>query len=157
MQYLWSCWRLSLLQLQIAIDNHIRMQAIKKTTTIREKFLHLTHTNPNNNYIIKYRRKWACHKVTMPFTFHTVQLVLQSPNIHAQVSKSVTNILLLFLHTIAFAVFFAAFGQGTGPVLLGYVRCTGTESSLLSCSHRAVYCLHFQDAGVVCPPCKSCI
>ena len=83
-----------------------------------------------------------------------------SPSVtkHAQVSRSVTNILLLFLHTIAIAVHNAVFGQGNGPVLqLGYVGCTGTESSLLSCSHRAAYCSNSQDAGVVCPPCKSCI
>ena len=65
--------------------------------------------------------------------------------------------ILIFLHTIAIAVFDAAFGQGTGPVLLSGVRCTGTESSLLSCSHRVAYCSHCSDAGVVCPPCESCI
>ena len=63
--------------------------------------------------------------------------------------------LWLFLHTIAIAVYQAGFGQGTGPVLLYYMRCTGSESSLLNCSHIGdSYCLHSQDAGVVCPPCK---
>ena len=82
-----------------------------------------------------------------------------SPSVtkHPQVSRSVTNILLLFLHAIAIAVGYAAFGQGTGPVLLGYVGCTGTESSFLSCNHDIAYCSHSRDAGVVCPPCKSCI
>ena len=58
---------------------------------------------------------------------------------------------------IGVAVHQAAFGQGTGPVLLSYVTCTGTESSLLSCSRTDTYlhrCSHFYDAGVVCPPCK---
>ena len=54
-------------------------------------------------------------------------------------------------------MFYAAFGQGTGPILLGNVGCTGTESSLLSCSHSRIgvnYCGHSEDAGVVCPTCK---
>ena len=63
--------------------------------------------------------------------------------------------------SIAFAVHPAAFGQGTGPVFLDYVRCTGNESSLLSCSHQGiigvVYCSHSYDFGVVCPPGEQCI
>ena len=60
-------------------------------------------------------------------------------------------------YTIAVAVFQAVFGQGTGPIFLGGAWCTGTESSLLNCSHRGIgvaYCLHSNDGGVVCPPCK---
>ena len=56
--------------------------------------------------------------------------------------------------TIALAVYHAAFGQGTGPVFLRYLNCTGRESSLLSCSHRSGSCSHSVGAGVVCPPCK---
>jgi len=59
-----------------------------------------------------------------------------------------------FFVILAFAVYQAGFGHGTGPVFLTNVGCTGTEYSLLSCSHRVAYCLHSQDAGVVCPPCK---
>ena len=54
----------------------------------------------------------------------------------------------------ALAVSRATFGQGTGPVFLSNVGCTGNESSLLSCSHRVADCSHSRDAGVVCPPCK---
>ena len=46
------------------------------------------------------------------------------------------------------------FGRGTGPVYLNYVGCSGTESSLLSCSHSGIgfnWCSHYADAGVVCP------
>ena len=66
--------------------------------------------------------------------------------------------ILISLHTIAIAVSRAAFGQGTGPLFLVNVRCTGTESSLLSCSRSGIaYCSHSSDAGVVCPSCKLCI
>ena len=62
--------------------------------------------------------------------------------------------MVLFLYTIAIAVHQAAFGQGTGPVFLDRLRCTGTESSLLSCSQSGTpSCSHSRDAGVVCPPC----
>ena len=63
----------------------------------------------------------------------------------------------VLLVIVAIAVSRAAFGQGTGPVFLSSVRCTGNESFLLNCSHSGSvqYCSHFYDAGVVCPPCKS--
>ena len=71
-----------------------------------------------------------------------------------------TNMTFLYIIGIAVRSRRAAFGQGTGFVLLSYVGCTGSESSLLSCSHSGIgvtYCSHYQDAGVVCPTCKSCI
>ena len=60
--------------------------------------------------------------------------------------------------SVAFvAVSYAAFGQGTGPIYLNNVGCTGTESSLVSCSHIGISvhnCGHSEDAGAVCPTCK---
>ncbi|XP_036920181.1 galectin-3-binding protein isoform X2 [Sturnira hondurensis] len=47
----------------------------------------------------------------------------------------------------------AAFGPGTGPVMLDEVQCTGTEPSLANCSSLGwltSMCRHSQDAGVIC-------
>ncbi|XP_078379682.1 scavenger receptor cysteine-rich domain-containing protein DMBT1-like isoform X2 [Oculina patagonica] len=48
----------------------------------------------------------------------------------------------------------AAFGQGTGPIWLGNMRCVGNEKSISECSHRRWYghCGHSEDAGVHCKP-----
>ena len=65
-----------------------------------------------------------------------------------------------YILMVGIAVNRAVFGQGTGPVLLSNVECTGTESSLLSCSHAGddiFYCSHSSNAGVICPLCKPCI
>ena len=47
----------------------------------------------------------------------------------------------------------AVFGGGTGPIILDDVRCSGSESRLVSCSHRGIGihgCSHAEDAGVRC-------
>ncbi|XP_035694567.1 sushi, von Willebrand factor type A, EGF and pentraxin domain-containing protein 1-like [Branchiostoma floridae] len=59
----------------------------------------------------------------------------------------------------------AHFGQGTGPIWMTEVLCTGTELSLPSCDFTGPNeCGHNEDAGVVCvegcgtgPPSYSCI
>ena len=51
------------------------------------------------------------------------------------------------------ALSFAHFGEGTGPIWLDDVFCTGSESELLECSHNGVgnhKCDHFEDASVRC-------
>uniref|UniRef100_A0A1X7T991 SRCR domain-containing protein n=1 Tax=Amphimedon queenslandica TaxID=400682 RepID=A0A1X7T991_AMPQE len=45
----------------------------------------------------------------------------------------------------------AHFGPGTGRIVMTYVYCTGSESTLTSCPHTINrYCSHSEDAGVSC-------
>ncbi|XP_030831054.1 deleted in malignant brain tumors 1 protein isoform X7 [Strongylocentrotus purpuratus] len=47
----------------------------------------------------------------------------------------------------------AAFGQGSGDIILDNVECTGTETNLFSCPSNAPLshnCVHAEDAGVQC-------
>ena len=47
----------------------------------------------------------------------------------------------------------AHFGQGTGPIHLDRVFCSGSESVLAQCRHYTLgNCIHAEDAGVRCTP-----
>eukprot|EP00057_Strongylocentrotus_purpuratus_P035138 XP_797846.3 PREDICTED: soluble scavenger receptor cysteine-rich domain-containing protein SSC5D [Strongylocentrotus purpuratus] len=48
---------------------------------------------------------------------------------------------------------YAQFGEGSGPILLDDVLCTGDEATLTDCSHQPFgqhNCGHTEDAGVIC-------
>ena len=71
---------------------------------------------------------------------------------------SFKNIVLAILFIIwllysagATAYLFARYGQGTGPIYLDDVSCTGTESRLVDCRYTANHnCRHSEDASVSC-------
>lgn len=53
----------------------------------------------------------------------------------------------------AVALVGAAFGQGSGEIILNDVECSGTENSLASCASNGLgvnNCNHFEDAGIRC-------
>ncbi len=53
----------------------------------------------------------------------------------------------------------AHFGQGTDPILMDNMECSGNENSLHDCNHVTSHnCGHHEDAGVVCrETCKSAL
>ena len=59
---------------------------------------------------------------------------------------------VLGLSTDATALSRAAYGQGSGPIVLDDVRCTGTEDRLVDCPYdpSTVDCVHSEDASVRC-------
>ena len=57
------------------------------------------------------------------------------------------------------ALSFAFFGEGSGPIWLDNVFCTGSESELSECPHNGIgfhNCFHSEDASVRCSP-RKCI
>ena len=59
---------------------------------------------------------------------------------------------LEFLYDGAVARTSAYFGQGTGPIQLSNLQCTGNEDFLQNCTYSSTNtCTHGNDAGVTCP------
>ena len=63
--------------------------------------------------------------------------------------------LMCFFSGVSVAFSNAYFGQYSGSMLLTGLTCTGSETSLFSCSHSnsvigSTGCLHSNDAGVKC-------
>ena len=59
---------------------------------------------------------------------------------------------LLFIGSVAYSN--ARFGQGTGPIVLNNLVCTGSEASVLDCPSDGLFnvgtCTHGDDVGVEC-------
>lgn len=54
----------------------------------------------------------------------------------------------------------ARFGQGSGPIWIGYMECSGSESTLKKCgfSGQSVnQCYHEEDPGLICSVRLDCI
>ena len=59
--------------------------------------------------------------------------------------------MLISDYTGAVAFGSSFFGQGSGPINLDDVQCTGSEAGLLDCTYNPTHnCIHFEDAGVRC-------
>lgn len=59
----------------------------------------------------------------------------------------------MLVHVGATAFRNAFFGQGTGPILLDNLRCTGSEVKLVNCPNNGIgihNCVHAEDAGLRC-------
>ena len=56
----------------------------------------------------------------------------------------------LFFLVGSIALRSASFGQGTVPIAITNVGCTGHEARLLDCPHTENTCSHSADAGVRC-------
>ena len=64
-------------------------------------------------------------------------------------------VLQLFSGAIAYSRAF--YGQGTVPILLDDVRCTGTENGLIDCPYTAIdNCVHSEDAAISCTTSNKC-
>ena len=69
---------------------------------------------------------------------------------------------LYSLGTDATALRGAAFGRGIGPIFMEFLACSGSETSILSCtSYLQHTCDHSRDVGVICQgkkvrPCSKC-
>ncbi len=65
-----------------------------------------------------------------------------------------------YLYTVfaigAVADIFTVFGRGSGPINLDDVRCSGSETHLVNCTHASTHnCGHHEDAGVTCKPLRQ--
>lgn len=77
------------------------------------------------------------------------------PEIHTMCSFIQIVCVCVCCSGVAKAWSWAHFGQGSGPILLDAVKCTGNELFLDQCPHgdwEQHNCDHMEDAGVSCSP-----
>ena len=69
------------------------------------------------------------------------------------------NAYIIISNTVVTVRYDAYFGQGTGPIYLDRVRCSGLESKLVDCLHSKDTSgdTHAEDAGVECAPKGLCV
>lgn len=67
------------------------------------------------------------------------------------INESRLIFILTFVIFIGIARGSAYFGMGTGSILMDDVACTGSESSITSCTYTSMHnCAHGEDVGVTC-------
>ena len=111
---------------------------------------------------LRLRHKYSSKSPNLNFANIKIQPFFAiSPNLMlAKFSRYTVVVVLsisLMIYSVTSVPYGGYFGRGTGPLLLYNPGCTGTESSLLRCSHSVVgigSCSHSNDAGVVCSSCK---
>ena len=48
------------------------------------------------------------------------------------------------------SLYHARFGEGSGPIHMNYLRCTGTEHKLIDCNYQFSTDQHYEDWSVTC-------
>ena len=107
-----------------------------------------------------HRSEWWCllgNLKAIPFTKKLLDpktcIILRSEqHVGLVVVIILSQICIVYLHVDATAQSGAAFGQGTGPISLNNVGCTGDETRLVDCSfsNNTVGCTHSNDASATC-------
>lgn len=97
----------------------------------------------NKSLIFKSCQKCSIHTLLNDFILDPFKLSLQ------------TRVFYVCFSGVAKAWSWAHFGQGSGPILLDAVKCSGNELFLDQCPHgdwEQHNCDHMEDAGVSCSP-----
>ena len=80
-------------------------------------------------------------------------LFVNSLDIYHSVYKIINKNVLIIYNIGGKARINSQYGPGAGPILMASVDCSGSEESILECSHRSCNifsCSHYSDAGVTC-------
>ena len=86
-------------------------------------------------------------------SFHWTSNTFIQSDVNNYIAYTVVYINYVISYTTGTALSNAYFGEGSGPIWLDDVSCTGSESELLECYHNGIAnhdCSHFEDASVRC-------